>query len=48
MEDIGEKNDLAAKLPDMTTELHQLLKDWRKAVDAQMPTPNPDYQPLKK
>jgi len=46
-EDIGEKIDLAAKMPDKVKELHQMLKDWRKAVDAQMPTPNPDYKPAK-
>jgi arylsulfatase A-like enzyme len=44
--DIGEKNDLAAKMPDKLKELHQMLKDWRKSVDAQMPTPNPDYKPV--
>jgi arylsulfatase A len=46
-DDIGEKNDLAAKMPENVKELHQMLKDWRKAVDAQMPTPNPDYKPEK-
>jgi arylsulfatase A-like enzyme len=46
-EDLGEKNDLAAKMLDQAKELHQILKDWRKAVDAQMPTPNPDYKPAK-
>src|SRR5262249_11378714 len=44
-EDIGEKNDLAAKMPDKVKELHGLLKDWRKAVAAQMPTRNPNYDP---
>ena len=42
-EDIGEQNDLAEKMPDLTKELHKWLQDWRTAVDAQMPTPNPDY-----
>jgi arylsulfatase A-like enzyme len=46
-EDLEEKHDLAGKLPDRTKELHQLLKDWRTAVDAQMMTPNPEYQPPK-
>jgi len=41
-EDIGEKNKLADKMPDKAAELHRMLKDWRKKVDAQMPTPNPD------
>jgi arylsulfatase A-like enzyme len=44
-EDIGEKNDLAAKMPDKAKELARMLADWRKSVDAQMPTPNPDYRP---
>jgi arylsulfatase A-like enzyme len=47
-DDLGEKVDLAAKMPDKVKELHQMLRDWRRAVDAQMPTPNPDYQPQKK
>lgn len=43
-EDIGEKNDLAAKMPDQAKELHAKLAAWRKSVNAQMPTPNPDYK----
>jgi arylsulfatase A-like enzyme len=43
-QDIGEKSNLAAKMPDKVKELHGLLMEWRKAVDAQMPTPNPDYR----
>ena len=46
-EDVGEEQNLAGKMPEKAKELHQLLKDWRKAVDAQMPTPNPDYVPPK-
>jgi arylsulfatase A-like enzyme len=44
-DDIGEKNDLSAKMPDKTKELHQKLVEWRKATGAKMPTPNPDYKP---
>jgi len=36
-EDIGEKNNLAAKLPEKTRELHDKLVAWRKAIDAPMP-----------
>ncbi len=43
--DIGEKNNLAEKMSGMAAELHKMLKAWRKDVDAQMPTPNPDYNP---
>lgn len=43
--DIGEKNNLAADNPALTRELAQKLADWRRSVDAQMPRPNPDYDP---
>ena len=43
--DIGEKNNLADKMPDKTKQLHAMLKDWRASVGAQMPTPNPNYDP---
>lgn len=44
-DDIGETKDLAATLPDKTAALRQKLHDWRQHVDAQMPTPNPSYDP---
>jgi len=44
-EDIGEKNDLAPKMPDKAAELRGKLHEWRRAVDAQMPAPNPNYDP---
>jgi arylsulfatase A-like enzyme len=44
-DDIGEKTDLAATMPDRANELHRMLRDWREAVDAQLPTPNPNYEP---
>jgi arylsulfatase A-like enzyme len=43
-DDIGEHQNLAAKMPEKTAELHKLLLDWRKSVDAAMPAPNPNYQ----
>jgi hypothetical protein len=43
-DDLGEHHDLAASLPEKTTALRQQLHNWRKSVDAQMPTPNPDYR----
>jgi len=42
-EDIGEENNLAEKMPGKADELRKLLNAWRKAVDAQMPTPNLKY-----
>ena len=42
-EDIGEKTDLSAKMPEKTAELRGLLETWLKQVGAQKPTANPDY-----
>lgn len=42
--DISETTDLSKKMAQKTKELHQLLVDWRKSVNAQMPLPNPDYK----
>ncbi len=41
--DLGEKHDLAAKMPEMATELLKMLQQWRQSVGAQMPEPNPNY-----
>jgi len=46
--DVGETKDLAAEKPEKARELHQKLADWRASVGAQMPTPNPNYEPPKK
>ncbi|MBG88523.1 MAG: hypothetical protein CMO80_16705 [Verrucomicrobiales bacterium] len=35
--DIGERNDLAKKRPDVTRKLTRMLHAWRKEVDAKMP-----------
>jgi arylsulfatase A-like enzyme len=44
--DIGEKNNLTEKMPEKAKELHNLLKKWRKSVNAEVPTrKNPDYRP---
>lgn len=39
-EDISESVDLSLKMKEKTREMVELLTDWRKAVDAQMPIPN--------
>ncbi|HOC57970.1 MAG TPA: sulfatase [Verrucomicrobiota bacterium] len=39
-EDIGQTNNLAAKLPDKAKELHARLAAWREAIKAPMPTKN--------
>ena len=43
--DASESNNLADKNPDKVKELAAKLTSWRASVDAQMPTPNPDYSP---
>jgi arylsulfatase A-like enzyme len=44
-DDIGEKNDLSARMPQRAAELKAMLAAWRQQVSAQMPRPNPDYRP---
>ena len=44
-EDLGEKDDAAAKYPEKARELHRLLDDWRKDTGVQMPRVNPDFKP---
>ncbi|MEO6034383.1 MAG: sulfatase [Verrucomicrobiota bacterium] len=39
-DDLGEKNNLAAKNPEKAKELQTKLAAWRKALNAPMPTPN--------
>jgi arylsulfatase A-like enzyme len=47
--DIGEKNNLAEKMPERAKELHNLLKKWRKSVNAKVPTQlNPKHNPKAK
>lgn len=43
-EDLGETNNLAAKLPDKAKELHAKLVAWRKEIGAPMPTKNTERQ----
>jgi arylsulfatase A-like enzyme len=43
--DIGEQNNLAAKMPEKAKELRERLHQWRQSVDARMPKPNPGYKP---
>jgi arylsulfatase A-like enzyme len=44
-EDLSEKNNLSAKMPEKVAELRNLLHIWRENVGAQMLTLNPDYKP---
>jgi hypothetical protein len=45
--DITERNDLAKQMPAKVIELDQRLTDYLKAVNAQMPTNNPNADPNK-
>ena len=45
--DIGERNDLSATMPAETTQLRKKLDTYLKAVGAQFPTPNPQYDPTR-
>jgi arylsulfatase A-like enzyme len=41
-DDLGERRDLSAKMPDKTAELLARLRAWRKETGAAIPQPNPD------
>jgi arylsulfatase A-like enzyme len=46
-DDLGETRDLAQERPQQAAELRDMLHRWRKSVGAQMPTPNPAYDPAR-
>jgi arylsulfatase A-like enzyme len=46
-DDLGETTDLAAKLPGLAGQLRAQLHQWRDSVGAQMPHPNPAYDPTR-
>lgn len=45
--DLSEAHDMALENAKKADELRNMLHAWRKDVDAQMPTPNPNYTPGK-
>jgi len=45
--DPSETTNLAEKLPEKAKQLQAELATWRQSVDAQMPKPNPEYDPAK-
>lgn len=47
-DDLSETRDLAASEPGQVDRLYRLMTAWRREVGAQMPTPNPDYDPTVK
>lgn len=46
--DPGERREISRQSPEKTTELLNSLRDWRDRVVAQMPTPNPGFDPSQK
>ncbi|MES2692410.1 MAG: sulfatase [Verrucomicrobiota bacterium] len=46
-DDLSEKTDLAAKMPDKVRELHGRLTQWQRDVGAQLPARNPAFDPSK-
>ncbi|MCX8036533.1 MAG: sulfatase [Candidatus Sumerlaeia bacterium] len=46
--DLGEKNDLAAKMPERAADLRDRLRQWLQSVHAQFPEPNPNAAPAPK
>jgi len=46
-EDLGEQRDLAAARPEQASQLRTKLHAWREQIGAQMPTPNPEYDPAR-
>ncbi len=45
--DVGEYHDLAETYPDLTHSLRQKLHAWREEVNANNPSPNPNFDPFK-
>jgi uncharacterized sulfatase len=43
--DLGETTNLADEMPEKARELQKKLAEWRRAVGARMPKPNPKYDP---
>jgi arylsulfatase A len=44
-QDIGEKHNLAGKMPGKVHELRSMIQAWRRQVNARMMDPNPQYEP---
>ncbi len=44
-DDISEAHNLVNERPELAKKMHQQLIQWRKDVNAQMPSPNPRFKP---
>lgn len=42
--DVSESDDLVMILPEKAGELLELLREWRRSLDAKMPRPNPQWE----
>jgi uncharacterized sulfatase len=47
-QDMGEKHNLAGAMPEKARELQATLAAWRESVGADMPEPNPDFDPARR
>lgn len=47
VDDVGEEHDLAKAHPERVSQLRDRLHAWRSEVGAQMPSPNPEFDPSK-
>jgi uncharacterized sulfatase len=45
--DVGETHDRATEQPDRVTAMRAALASWRESVSAQMPAPNPAFDPAR-
>ncbi len=45
-DDLGERNDLAAREPARTEAMQKTLRAWLHAIPAEVPGPNPDFDPV--
>jgi hypothetical protein len=46
-EDPAEQHEIAARMPEKVKTLRDQLHAWRTQIGAQMPMPNPNYDPAK-
>lgn len=44
--DVGEQDDISARMPEKTSEMYELMQSWRASVGAHVPSAlNPEYDP---
>jgi arylsulfatase A-like enzyme len=43
-DDLGEKHELSAAMPEEAAQLRRMLHEWRNEVGAAMPTANPNHE----